>query len=726
MNHKQIIELLGRLSLVSLFVASQARAVEVLTEASSANPQEYLVLYTGHCAPRVGMKVISGRQASDASVDGLVIQASQSVKHLLAKCPQLEEVHVDVRSSQTPTLASYFTMAAANGWAPSDSLSNGELKSLLEDADYQAFAGPRPIYSKAYWRFARGRFDVVYGNDLENRMVATHVERGASDYRLKGQVYDLGYNESGLSCASSREGYALWGSFSMTVSTQLASLPISIKWCAEADGAGKVEDTEFFALSYGASLAPTIQTLSAQFAGAASLIDVSDEANAREPLIDREFYRVYATQDDICTSPEFDVIYRVNHERRDSVFAGDYQKSVSNIVSTLASRRCGSASRFVVNAYSQGDTEPWDQITFTFDNSAGAIPFRVARRNASAAAEAFDAFLEANRFGPCEGPFCELSGGRYLNAVYRGDLDVVKQIDALHREALYAYINKSKTQLGLDGRLDGLFDPSFDVNKIQLLEQVANKYMHAYGLWGDDCLDPGSQEKRYEYTTPVIIETDEYGTSTSGGITFDATYTLNPEFFPLRDKLASYRGAKTSDDPSNLEVKGSIYRGVVELNKSDDCRSAQVKEFERQLRVLTEALLQRPGITPPTDAVRPPEPERIVGPAFTASANAATASVTWNAPAALPSMPTATSSGERPARPMNEQQRMAKMGEEMTAAQNKLEADMTAIQTDMAKAQRQGASPQKLMQMMQASQATMMQLQQEFQKEMARIQQRYQ
>lgn len=724
---------LARYGVVTVSLMPLAQAVEQLPEASALAPAGYAVFYTGACAERVGLKVIHGARTDGDTLPGLIKRAEQSVQYVLARCPQATEIVADVRSNRSPTLATYFTMSRTDNWKPSGQIGSGELKSLLDSAGYRVFAGPRPIYSKAYWRLENSRFDAVYGNDLENRMVATHVERrGPDDYRVRGQLYDLGYSDLGKSCESSREGYSRWGSFTMTVSPGLSSLPVVIQWCAEHQQTAKTENTEFFDVPWNGSQAAkpagTAQILATALASMPGLIDAADEAVAREPLIDREFYRVYATRPELCSHREFDVIYRVNHERRDSVFAGDYQQAVSNVVGTLAARRCGTSSWFTVNAYSVGDPERWDSIRFEFDDAATVaeeVPFRVARRRASARAEQYDQNLAAMRFGPCEGPFCELSGGRYLNAIYRGDLEIVRQIDSLHQQAVGRFLDERKSVLG-DGALRQVFDAVFDTSQIQLLEQVTNKYMHAYGMWGDACLDAGAQKRSYEFTTPVVIETDEYGTTTSGGITFETTYTLNREFFPLRDKLATYKGAKRSDDPANLDIKGPIYRGIVELIEGGDCRSSEVKQFERQLRELASDVMREPGTLPPTDAVRPPQPERVVAAAFKPTSTATGQSVAWNAPVPLPAFTSKGAAAEGAPRPMNQQQRMTRMNEEMQAAQTRFENDLAAIQVRASKARRQGASQADLMQMMQQGQTEMMQLQQQFQEEIYRIQQKYQ
>lgn len=733
--------LLKRLSLaMGLFTplfSSLSASAELVQLPEASGPQGYVVVFTGHCAERVGLKVMSGRRKKAVGIPELVQHAEQSVEYVLAICPQVQDIVGDVRISQNPMAAMYFTMSRAGGWKVEKQIRSGELHSLLEGAGYQTFAGPRPIYSKGYWRLDNGRLDAVYGNDLENRMVATHVERyGSDDYRVRGQIYDLGYNQSGIACESSRKGYALWGSVTLTVSAKLSAIPIAIKWCAEASDNSKTVDSEFFELPwYGsASTKPdsTAQVLSAAFGTMPGVIDVSATTGLREPLIDRELYQVYATTGDFCSDFEFDLVYRVNHQRRASLFNGKFDQSVSNIVGTLAGRRCGEAKRFAVNNYSAGDPERWDRVEYEYISNAGSnieIPYRVSRRIKSTRAQASNQKTMDLQFGTCEGPFCELPGGRYLNAIYSGDLVVVRQIDGLHQAALNRVVQGQKARLG-GGVLAQAYDSLFDPTTQQMLMQVANKYMHAYEMWGDSCFDPGADTKRYSYTTPVVIETDEYGTTTSGGETFETTYTLNAEFFPLRDQLATYKGAKRSDDPANLEVKGSIFKGIVELTQTGDCRSPEVKQLEKQLRAMTSEVQRNPGALPPTDAVRPPRIEQIVAPGFAPISSASGLEVAWNAPVPLPEFAGAETAGagatgSAQPRLMNQQERMEKANQEMIAAQTKYQDELAAVQLRAAQAAKAGRSQAEMMKMMQEGQAEMMRLQQEFQQEMARIRQKY-
>ncbi|MFK8051531.1 MAG: hypothetical protein AB8F65_01055 [Woeseiaceae bacterium] len=725
-------------SLLLGFTVSAANAAVAVVEASTMTRPGYVVFYTGACAERIGMKIArTGYQRGEDAMPGLIKQARSAVPHFLKLCPKAETIAVDVRADGSQQ-AHYFTMSRADGWNPTASIGNGGLKSLLDDNGYRLIAGPLPVFSQAYLRFEDGRFDMVYGAELENRMVATHIERrpgegqGADSYLVRGQFYDLGFHESERKCETSRESYAAWGTFTMTVSPTLSDLPLTIKWCADHDEAGTTENTEFFDMPwYGAKdrqPPSTAQVLADLLANSGAVIDVkTSDSGAREPLIDREFYRVYSSKPDLCAHRELDVVYRVNSERRDGVFSGSYLNAVGNVVGNLVGRRCDGGSGFTVNSFSADDAQRWDRIDYRYNQSRGVRDtlVRVSRRTLGAAAEAHEVWLQANEFGPaCDGPFCELRGGRYLNAIYRGDLDNVRQIDHMHKQVVQQFMAEQSSVLGA-GVFALAYDAAFNVDQLQLLRDVANKYMHTYAVWGESCLDAGSGSRTFSYTTPVVIETDEFGTTTSGGIEYKATYTLNPEFFPLRDKLGSHRGAKRSDNPTNLRVKAAVYEGLVELARTGDCRSAEVKQLEQQLRRLTSAVLASPGTLKPSVENSPPKKQRKTMAVFPPVSTGTAGKVAWNAPVPLPTWSNAKRGGaSKP--PMTQQERYEQMNVEMKALQAKYEKDLQATQTAMAAAQKRRAPQAELMQIMQDSQAKMMALQQQFQAEMLQIQQKYQ
>ncbi|MFK7887826.1 MAG: hypothetical protein AB8G16_13280, partial [Gammaproteobacteria bacterium] len=381
------------------------------------------------------------------------------------------------------------------------------------------------------------------------------------------------------------------------------------------------------------------------------------------------------------------------------------------------------------NAYSAGDSKRWDRTRYRYvqPKTHDEAPVQVDTRTLSAKAEKHAQWLAANRFGPaCSGVFCDLPGGRYLNAIYRGDLTAVRQMDFLHQQSVRAFFNERKKILG-GGVLERVFDTAFDPNQLQLLREVANKYMYAYPVFGEACFDAGASPKKYEHVTPVVIETDEYGVTTrSGGQTFEATYTVNPEFVALRDRLATYKGAKRSDNPFNTPLKAAVYTGIVELMRGTPCRNPEVKTLERQLIALTNTVLAQPGTERPTQDIRSVLPPRVVSAPFASLATNTTQRVAWNAPVPLPQAGS-TSGANRPAPPpMTRQERMQKMNTEMQAAQARFEKEFMALQQSMATARSRGADRNEQLKIMQGSQAKMLEMQQALQAEMYEIQRKYQ
>jgi hypothetical protein len=294
---------------------------------------------------------------------------------------------------------------------------------------------------------------------------------------------------------------------------------------------------------------------------------------------------------------------------------------IGPLLRRVAHEHCAEPLTATLANYSLGADEAWDRMTFQFrpiqPSALGGDEnyLQVLDHFYGAGAEAHAALVDANLLGPaCEAePFCHLAGGRYLNAIYRGDLDAIRQMDHIYAESATLSQSLSFSEAGRNDRVTQVVAGVLNMTESQLLSEAANKYLHAYAAWGENCLDPGSKPYTFEHTDTVIVETDAFGVVTrSGGTHYEATYTLNPEFFPLRDRIGSYYGAADSDDPFNRPGKALVFSGIVEMKREYDCRSPEVKQFERQLLALTNRVLSDPGTTPPTQANLPPRPEGIL------------------------------------------------------------------------------------------------------------------
>jgi len=188
--------------------------------------------------------------------------------------------------------------------------------------------------------------------------------------------------------------------------------------------------------------------------------------------------------------------------------------------------------------------------------------------------------VASRRFGECadKGFLCDYPGGKYLNAIYRNDTAVVDAIDKTYPYGSY-------------------------------LVHIANQYMFNYGktvyyngrssynsMHSRKCLGPRARSKTFSYTTDVKRYENIYGMDMGsiGGDKISATYTVNPEFYPLLLKIGGHFGDSLeklrASMNKNLEV---VLDGARKIQATCDCSSPEVKQFERNLISLTTRYLQR-------------------------------------------------------------------------------------------------------------------------------------
>lgn len=670
MKIKTIISYLSFLIFTS--AANAAVFMEEAAKVSGYGPTRvgYSMWYAGACGERIAASVgYVGHATTDNALPTILQYSRDSVQHLLARCPQAEVIEITAEGQAArPRLFYRFEMRRDDDWAPTEIASNNQLVDALIAGGYLPGSGPTTGSRQAFVKYDNGRLDVIYGNGFEGRMVASYFEKemmeGAepprlSHYTVRGHWYEPGNEQAGGQCAESREGYPLWGSFSMTVYPFGQTMNMQRKPCVNHDEEGKSESGAIADLrlrdfeKFGLEPLKLAKVLSDEIEAAgnfATMADSQEYARTRQPLFESARLRLYAQRPDLCSHLRFDAVYRVNSEQRDSEFDGNYTRELGRLLRRVANQQCESPLTASVDNYSLGDTDKWDHMSFQFrpirPSPLGGDEnyLQLLDHSNGPRAKAHAEWLAANLLGPActDGPFCSLPGGRYLNAIYRGDLNGVRQMDHIYAEEKREYLRKQIPSGEANNPLADMFNAVLDAEDIHLLREAANKYLYSYPAWGESCLDPGWQARTYEYTTPVIIETDEWGVTTrSGGEHYEATYTLNPEFFPLRDRIAGHGGAADSDDPMNRPAKSQVFLGIVEMKRAYGCRSAEVKQFEQQLRVLTNSILDQPGTIPPTTANRPPVAKKAMAGAFppvpTAPA-AAPSRISISAPAKLPTV----------------------------------------------------------------------------------------
>lgn len=232
--------------------------------------------------------------------------------------------------------------------------------------------------------------------------------------------------------------------------------------------------------------------------------------------------------------------------------------------------------------YKEGEKEYWDWETYRYDvkhadytiKSTGLGPELCKRaKDAEKQAQKKVAAQEVIFFGECKGTFCNLPGGKYLNAIYRNDHDLIAS---------------------LDKRYAGAFGRSF-------LICISNQYMYNYGKYRindeDKCLTPQAISKTFSYTTPVTKYSNMYGMDmgSTGGVTTSATYTVNPEFYPLLSQVGDHKGGDwelfTAKGAHNRGMEITL-KGAKKLQGTFKCNSREIKQFEKNLISLTTRYLE--------------------------------------------------------------------------------------------------------------------------------------
>ncbi len=201
--------------------------------------------------------------------------------------------------------------------------------------------------------------------------------------------------------------------------------------------------------------------------------------------------------------------------------------------------------------------------------------------------------------GKCAGVFCNLPGGDYLNALYRGDDSALQRIEQSHRQEVLALIDQMAGRFGLprnDVMLNVLKKASTDD---PLITMVANKYLHSYQKWPEKCFREGSVELTFSYYQPSFIEVDADGmVSETDEISYDSVYRVNPEFVTLARRVGSATGSKSSSRLKAGSTLQSIYRGIEQLIREHDCSSPQIRQLESHLARLGLKATEQPRKAP--------------------------------------------------------------------------------------------------------------------------------
>lgn len=186
------------------------------------------------------------------------------------------------------------------------------------------------------------------------------------------------------------------------------------------------------------------------------------------------------------------------------------------------------------------------------------------------------------------GPLCNIPGGKFYNAIYRGDIIAAKY---LLDEYIAAHGNSGKHD-GLKGQKDLL--RLIMGKEGTLLEEILVLYMKDYTASATQCFRAGAIAKTFRAHVNGYKLVDGYGRVlyTIPAKDFVTTYKVNPEFIPVCNKLCNKRGQIVE----NLKLQAfygsnkfdtnkviNFISSIMKIKNRFGCNTKELKQFENNL-----------------------------------------------------------------------------------------------------------------------------------------------
>lgn len=321
-----------------------------------------------------------------------------------------------------------------------------------------------------------------------------------------------------------------------------------------------------------------------------------------DPLYSDDAVMIYARENTWCQrfreAPPprgggLDLVYQVPYERRHEVT--NYSE-VGVIERLVAEAQC--IPQVLVYTYWPDQEEHWEKMKYerTSTYPDGRPRLGITQRDAGPSLQAArDAYQqELDRYawggGDCDGQFCDLPGGQYLNAVFAADVDALKRFDVLvdtriQRRYIEPLRSVFETVSGREVRSD-----------FSLLVALADTYLYDYQSTAMACQDDlVPRQARHTLDTYDLYNLYGMYMGQGGGETFTANYLIKPEFASLCDRICDHLGGRTSNWIVNeLGHRGAklTFAGMKEIQSSYDCNDPVVLQFEANLIRLTEQYLR--------------------------------------------------------------------------------------------------------------------------------------
>lgn len=189
------------------------------------------------------------------------------------------------------------------------------------------------------------------------------------------------------------------------------------------------------------------------------------------------------------------------------------------------------------------------------------------------------------------GPFNGLPGANYLNAIYHGDLSEVNAINQHYSETKQ---QQMRSWMGDEPHwTDRVFKKAFKAIKIH--SSVAAVYLFNYEKRSKACLKSDAETFYVEGYVPDIVTTNLLGVEMwrTHGYSYSYEYHVNREFAPVFRKVGLLKPEGTSAGLSDLllnqggtDIRREVVKGIHKVQNNFDCNSAEIQQFEKNLRSL--------------------------------------------------------------------------------------------------------------------------------------------
>lgn len=407
---------------------------------------------------------------------------------------------------------------------------------------------------------------------------------------------------------------------------------------------------------------------------------------------------IYAREDIWCTSKDLkrqpsstaglDVIVPVSYSELKSWLRTHYGNFDNKVIKPLIDEACFQGGRINAKFYQNGQSAYLEDVSYGWEEPKAQFgifnpsptntkQFTALSRVAGQTREAKLAAIKEHKEEldvwdmPCQGIFCAVQGGAYLQAIHDGDYGALKRMDGIVDKAISTWLRRT---LGESVAAKKQQDYS-------LLPVIADTYLYNY----QDSFMLGCSnnlvKKTYSYKNPTFEMPDygDFAMPDMGGEIDYATYIIPRELLPLCDKVCDAFGGSQDRLPIeslNIKPARATLSSVYRMSETYQCDQKEIKQFETNLIKLTETYLKnkegwlntssaqvmhnqvKPKAvkSPPTQPVQNTKRERLTPSIQPSSTNASGASAGNTAPA----------QSKREAR-MREAERYERMNAEISA-----------------------------------------------------------